>query len=322
MKVLITGSAGYIGSLLVNRFLQDKRITKIIGIDLRKRPKRIPDNPKLSWLKFDLTKDGWQKIVLENGMPDVVIHCAFKIRSAFGIIKITERKNLEICRKVFQFCFENNVKKLIYLSSVAAYGAKKENIGALLKESDLLQETTSPYGNQKRLTENELNKLKREYNPESDVCILRLNSVTGPIGQSLSSKFGLVTILTKVFPFVMELSPEWARQFVHEKDVANAIEFFVFKNPEQSSFEVFNVASKTFLKTSQIANALNKKTIKLPAGLVKLGLTLFWPLSFGKLIPPSAVSGLTYPINVDISKIENAGFSFAHSAKDALLGKE
>lgn len=322
MKVLITGSAGYIGSILVNRFLQDERITEIIGIDLKKRPERIPDGPKLSWLKFDLAKDGWQKIVLENGAPDVVIHCAFKIRSSFGRIKITERKNLEICRKVFQFCFENNVKKLIYLSSVAAYGARKENIGVLLKESDLLQEKTSPYGNQKRLAENELNKLKKEYSPESDMCVLRLNSVTGPIGQSLSSKFGLVAILTKVFPFVIELNPEWARQFVHEKDVVDAIEFFVFKNPKESAFEIFNVASKTFLKTSQIADALNKKTIKLPADLVKLGLALLWPLSFGKLIPASAISGLIYPINVDISKIESAGFSFTHSAKDALLGKE
>lgn len=322
MKVLITGSAGYIGSILVNRFLQDERITEIIGIDLKKRPKRILDNPKLSWLKFDLAKDGWQKIVLEKGTPDIVIHCAFKIRSSFGRIKATERKNLEICRKVFEFCFENNIKKLIYLSSVAAYGAKKENIGVLLKESDLLQEKTSPYGNQKRLAENELNKLKKEYSPESDVCVLRLNSVTGPIGQSLSSKFGLVAILTKVFPFVIELNPEWARQFVHEKDAVNAIEFFALRNPKQSSFNIFNVSPKTFLKTSQIADALNKKTIKLPANLVKLGLALLWPLSFGKLIPPSAMAGLIFPINVDVSKIENAGFSFSYSPKDALLGKE
>jgi len=322
MKVLITGSAGYIGSILINRFLQDERITEIIGIDLKKKPKQIPDNPKLSWLKFDLVKDSWQKIVLENGAPDIVIHCAFKIRSAFGKIKATERKNLEICRKVFQFCFENNIKKLIYLSSVAAYGARKENIGALLKEGDALQETISPYGNQKRLTENELNRLMKECVPESEVCILRLNSVTGPIGQSLSSKFGLITMLTKVFPFVMELNSEWARQFVHENDVVGAIEFFTFRNPEQASFKIFNVASKTFLKTSQIAEVLNKRTVKLPVGLVKFGLALLWPFSFGKLIPPSAVSGLIYPINVDISKIENAGFSFSHSPKEALLGKD
>jgi len=321
MKVLITGSAGYIGSILINRFLQDKRITEIIGIDLKKKPKRIPDNPKLTWLKFDLSKNGWKKIVLENGAPDIVIHCAFKIRNAFGKIKTTEKKNLEICRKVFQFCFENNIKKLIYLSSVAAYGAKKENIGALLRESDPLQETTSPYGNQKRLAENELSKLQKEYNPESEIYVLRLNSVTGPIGQSLSSKFGLVSLLTKVFPFVMELSPEWARQFVHENDTAQAIEFFTFRDLEQPNFEVFNIASKTFLTTSQIAKALSKKKIKVPANFVKLGLALLWPLSFGKLIPPSAMAGLIYPINVDISKIENAGFSFSYSPEDALLGK-
>lgn len=322
MKVLITGSAGYIGSILINRFLQDKRITEVIGIDLKEKPKRIPGNPKLSWLKFDLAKDGWQKIVLENGAPDIVIHCAFKIRSAFGKIKATERKNLEICRKVFQFCFEKNIKKLIYLSSVAAYGARKENIGALLKESDALQETISPYGNQKRLAENELNKLQKEYNSKSEIYILRLNSVTGPIGQGLSSKFGLVSLLTKVFPFVLELNSQWARQFVHEKDTAQAIEFFTFKGLEQPTFEVFNIASKKFLTTSQIAKALNKKKIKVPTNFVKLGLALLWPLSFGKLIPPSAMAGLVYPINVDVSKIEGVGFSFSYSPEDALLGKD
>lgn len=322
MKVLITGSAGYIGSILIDRFLQDKRITEIIGIDLGGKPERIPANPKLTWLQFDLTKDGWQKTVLENGAPDIVIHCAFKIRNAFGKIKSTERKNLEMCRKIFRFCFENNVRKLIYLSSVAAYGAKKENIGVLLKESESLQETTAPYGNQKRLTENELGRLMKEYAPKSEVCVLRLNSVTGPIGQNLSSKFGLISLLTKVFPFVIDLNPDWARQFVHEKDVASAIELFALKNPEESSYEIFNVASKTFLKTSQIAEVLNKRMVRLPIGLVKFSLALLWPFSFGKLIPPSAVSGLIYPINVDISKIENAGFSFSHSPEDALLGKD
>ncbi len=322
MRVLITGSAGYIGSILINHFLKNDKITEIIGIDLKKKPERIPDDKKLVWLKYDLAKDGWQKIILENGAPDIVIHCAFKIRNAFGKIKATEKKNLEMCRKVFQFCLENNVKKLIYLSSASAYGAKKENIGTLLKENDPLQEKISPYGNQKRLVENELENLIKEYGSTSSVYVLRLNSVTGPIGQSLSSKFGLVSILTRVFPFVLELNPNWARQFVHEKDAVKAIEFFAFKNLEQSAFDVFNVASKTFLTANQIAEALDKKTMKIPAGLVKLGLILLWPLSFGKLIPASAASGLIYPINVDISKIEDAGFSFSYSPKDALLGKE
>jgi len=321
MKILITGAAGYIGSMLVNKILKEEKDSFIIGIDLLSKKREWENERNLFWIKGDLALNNWQEEVLKLGVPDIIVHSAFRIRNPFLRVKAYERNNLAASKNVFEFAFQNNVSKLIYLSSVAAYGAFKENIGKLLKESDPLLETKNPYGYQKKLVEEELLSLYKKYKPKTKTIVLRLNSVTGPYGQSLSSKFGLITFLKKILPFIIELNEKWARQFVHEEDVLSIIDL-ILKKEIQSEFIIFNVAPQEFLEVRRIARILNKKIIRVPVFLVKFLLFLLWPISFGKLIPPQGINGLVYPINVDNSKLKKElGFEYKYTPEEALLGK-
>ena len=197
MKLLVTGSAGYIGTFLIKRFLKERSIEKIVGIDLLAQPKAV-SGKNLFWVQHDLAQDGWQEKVLGYGPFDAVIHLAFKIRSPYGGEEKIKENNLGASRNVFKFAFERKIPKLIYSSSVAAYGAKKGNIDKLLKESDRLEEKTSPYGYHKRLVEEMLQVLFATARPKTHVDVVRLNSVTGPYGQSLKSKFiGLKRLFMK-----------------------------------------------------------------------------------------------------------------------------
>ena len=327
MTILITGSAGYIGSFLVRRFLREPKVSSVIGIDLLPPPPdRIPNTPpkgKLSWIVHDLAKDGWQDQVKKHGLMDVVVHSAFKIRNPFGQIQATEKNNLEASYNVFEFCFKNNISKLIYFSSVAAYSARPENIGRLLTESDELKERTSPYGSQKRKVEGLLEGFLWEERPATEGIVMRLGSITGPYGQRIASKFSLINFLTKILPFVVEAHPAWARQFTHETDLEQAVVTLAMRPPKPRTYTIYNFAPQQFLTARDIARILKKPVLRIPPWLVRITFWITWHLGFGILPTPSgSASSLIYPINVDGSKIgKEAGFSYRFRGEDALLAR-
>lgn len=321
MRVLITGSAGYIGSMLVNRLLKDGAET-ILGIDIRPQPEQIPWRKNLKWITHDLSQKGWEVVALRNGPFDAVMHLAFKIRSPYGKTEETKEGNLAASRRVFEFAFKNEIPRLIYSSSVAAYGAKKENVSRLLKETDPLKENVSPYGLQKRLVEEILMALAAKFKPTTHTIIVRLNSVTGPVGQSLNGKFGLITFLKKLLPFIIEAHPAWARQFIHESDVENIFARLLRAPVKKGSFDVYNAAPPEFLTAKDVASLLRKKTIRIPQALVRPAFWLVWHISHGKIpTHPDSADGLIYPINVDGSKLKKLGFEYRFGPGSALLGK-
>ena len=319
-NIIITGAAGYIGGMVVDRLIELYPTAVITGIDLLPMPKRWHPNRNIYWIRADLASGDWQKKALERGPVDLVVHCAFRIRTPFGRVKAYERNNRAASKNTFEFTLKNNVPSLVYLSTVSSYGARKENIGRLLTESDPFLETKNPYGYQKKLIEEDLTELLHEGNPVTTVTVLRLNSVTGPRSQSLSSKFGLITFLKKLLPFVIELNPRWARQFVHEDDVVDAILASALRSG--GALAIYNIAPKQFLEVGDIARVLQKRIVRMPAWVMRSMLFVLYPVSFGKLVPVGAVSGLIYPINVDGSKIErDLNFAYRYTAEEALLGK-
>lgn len=323
MKILLTGSAGYIARvLLLEKLLDESGVTDIVGIDILSRPADI-QNKKISWIEYNLAERGWEKIALKHGPFDAVVHLAFKIRSPYGKIKKTSQENLANCRNVFDFTFKNKIPKLIYSSSVAAYGALKENVNVLIKEDFPLKEIKSPYGVQKKEVEELLFEMISKYRPETDITVLRLGSVTGPIGQGLKSKFvSLITFVKKILPFIIEANPAWARQFVHEKDVVEAIWKLINSQNQKCRTEIYNVAPQNFLTARDMAKLLKKAVIKVPAPFIRPLFWLAWNFTLGRIpTHPDSAAGLIYPINVDGAKILKTGFRYEFGPADALLGR-
>ncbi len=321
MRILVTGSAGYIGSFIIKRLLKDG-VEKIIAVDLLPQPKQIPKNEKLVWLTCDISREGWEGPALKEGPIDAILHLAFKIRNPYGRTKETQDENLAASKNMFELAFKNKIPRLIYTSSVAAYGAKQENIGRLLREIDPLKEDISPYGVQKRLVEEMLRNKVAATKPITQTMVVRLNSVTGPIGQNTKGKFGLITFLKKLLPFVVETDPAWARQFIHERDVEEIFVGLLRSPIKHGSFDVYNAAPPSYLTAKDIARVLGKKTIKIPRWLVRPLFWLTWNLTLGKIpTHPDSANGLIYPINVDGSKIQEIGFNYKFRPEDALLGK-
>jgi UDP-glucose 4-epimerase len=325
MEILVTGSAGYIAGLLIKKLSADPSVSRIIGIDLLPEPDSMKFDPKIAWIQADLAIPGWENRLSANARIDAVVHCAFKIRNPYGKKKAIQKNNLDNCHRVFSYAVEHGIPKLIYLSTVSAYGAKQENIGKLLTETELLSETENPYGYQKAETERDLISILRLHDAATHAVVLRLNSVTGPVGQSLASKFGLITFLKKILPFVVEADPAWARQFVHEDDLIQIMHLLLAKDlsKDGENPEIFNIAPPKFLTARDMGQLLHKKILRIPHWMVRPAFFVAWHLSLGHIpTRPDSAMGLIYPINVDGSRIEKMiDFHYAHTAEDAFMGK-
>jgi nucleoside-diphosphate-sugar epimerase len=122
LTVAITGPTGEIGQAVVASLERSREVAHIIG--MARRP-------------FDPSARGWKKVSYRRGDvldgdavealvrdADVVVHLAFMI---MGGAKESREVNLVGSRGVFEATVAAGAKRLVYASSVAAYGFHRDN---------------------------------------------------------------------------------------------------------------------------------------------------------------------------------------------------
>jgi nucleoside-diphosphate-sugar epimerase len=145
MKILITGSNGYIGNHLTSRLLKKKEV-KVVGIN---RSKSTCTNKNFTNIKFDICNDKWTSLIHNN--IDVVIYLAQSDQyrnfpeGANSMISVNAQGVLQTA----QWAMNNNVKKFIYASTGNVYKSKKTLI-----HENYICEPASFYGVSKLCGEN------------------------------------------------------------------------------------------------------------------------------------------------------------------------
>jgi nucleoside-diphosphate-sugar epimerase len=334
--ILITGSSGYVGALLVHKLSKQENCLKIIGVDKNLPPLFIKDNPKFHFIHKNTTED-WESEVKQFN-PTTVVHAAWQIRELVGQKGRDLQRfwNLNGSHQVFDFVFTApSVKKIIHFSSIASYGAFSGNRqDVFFNENDPLRVTGYSYADEKKEAEKMLNDLYNKYEDHKthlpQVYILRPASITGPFGKN-RGKFGLQSVLlgkanenflSKIISkilFFTPVTPAWCRQFIHEDDVVSIVDFLSF-NKFPGEYEVFNICPQGDIVNGQVfAEILNKKAVSLPPSLIRVVFALAWKCSFGKIAtPPGSWRTYSYPIAVDGSKLNKLyGYKYLYETKDA-----
>jgi nucleoside-diphosphate-sugar epimerase len=324
MRILVTGTAGYVGAVLAESLAADPAVEKVVATDRVAPVDRtgVYGSDKLSEETGPLEDTEFVRC-FERFLPfDAVIHSAFAVRAAYGgKASAVASANIESCRNIFDFSFQNGIGKLIYFSSAAVYGAKPDNrLDRFFTEEDPLREETYPYGLQKRQTEELLRAMYEERRPETRTVVVRPCSITGPrFLASPTKKITLVAFLKKLLPVIPEVSAEWSRQYIHEDDLVEAI-MLLLRAELSNGYETFNLAPHDYLTASEIAQALGKRTIKVSALLMSSAMNLTWHLTRGRMpTPPGSVDFYRYPINLDGRKITKLGFAYRYGSRECLL---
>jgi nucleoside-diphosphate-sugar epimerase len=333
--VFITGAAGYVGQMLVQQFAMRDDVEKIIGLDKEPLPDLIAAGPKLLYIETNLSDTGWEETV-RVFKPDIVIHCAWQIREMYGEKEKQWRWNVDGSDRVFGFCTEHPfVKKLIHFSTVASYGARKDNtIEHRYKEEEGFRPSDYLYAEEKRIVEEHLEETyagARERGHDLSVAIIRPAAITGPRGRYMRIRFGLQAALSgqlkesfvhRLISLMVSFVPatkNWCRQFIHEDDVVAIVELLAF-SPLKKPYEAFNICPPgPVVRSKDMAHAVGKKVFLVHPQLIRLVFFIMWHGTRGRV--PTSRGGwksYSYPIAVDGSKLTREyGFQYSAPSLDA-----
>ncbi len=146
-KVLVTGGAGFIGSHLVNKLIEDGHQVSII--DNLSSGKREYINPEAKFFELDITDFEKIKPIFKD--VDFVFHVAAVPRIPLSIKKPleTNKANITGTLNVLVASKGEGVKRVIYSASSSSYGGQKE---LPVKES-MRSRPLNPYALQKYVGE-------------------------------------------------------------------------------------------------------------------------------------------------------------------------
>jgi nucleoside-diphosphate-sugar epimerase len=324
MRVLITGAAGYVGSILINALELIDEVDEIVGIDLKAKPDRLAAMTKVTWIQADVSTDDWQAAA-RNHRVDAVVHLAFQIRQLYGRRKEIQRRwNLGGARKVFAFAFgESSIRRLIHFSTVTAYGAHETNsLAERFSEKAPLNERDYVYGRHKGEIEQLLSDAYAASNRRTQVTVLRCASISGPYGRFALGRFGIVSTLTGTLPFLPCGRADFGRQYLHEDDIANIVALLLTAASTEG-YEVFNASPEDYLASGDLAALLQKRRIVVSPALLRSLFVLCWRISRGRIpTPKGAWKFLTYPIAVDGSLLtQTYNYRYQFTSADALMAR-
>jgi nucleoside-diphosphate-sugar epimerase len=223
MKILITGSKGFLGTH-ITKHLQDKDHS-VTGIDIDK----------------DIFKYG-----LPDDRFDVLIHFAAYVGGRKGIDNNLYRitKNIELDRQVIEWA-ETHVDKIIYPSSCAAYPKSLQTQqGTPMREDMAGGDTFDMYGMSKLATECMLKFAKVKSH------IMRPFTIYGP-GQSMDYPLPAIIDRAKRGECSVWGSGTQVRDWVHINDALRVFEYLVHRD-EPVVLNIGTGIPLTFKKVAEI----------------------------------------------------------------------
>ena len=258
MKSLVTGGAGFIGSHLVDKLLEQGN--EVLVIDNLSTGKKEHLNPKAIFFEQDLRDFNKIKSIFEG--VDFVFHLAALPRVATSIEKplLTNEINITGTLNVLQAANEAKVKKVIYASSTSVYGNQK----TLPIREDAFPSPLSPYGLQKYVGELYC-KIYSDIYKLATVC-LRYFNVFGPRQNAEDEYAGVTAKFLKLKkqgkPLTIVGDGEQKRDFTSVFDVVRATVLAAEK--EVPGGEAINIASGKNYSINQLADIIGGEKEYIP----------------------------------------------------------
>jgi len=183
--ILITGVAGLLGSRLADWIIENNPEYEVIGIDDLSGGYRENINPKVDFWEVDLINPK-HKIdeCFKINQFDYVFH--FAAYAAEGLSPFIRTynydNNLKATARIVNECIKNNVKRLVFTSTLAVYG---HGYGGVFDEKQQ-QAPIDPYGVAKYACEMDIQIAGEQHG--LDWCIIRPHNVYG-VKQNIWDKY-------------------------------------------------------------------------------------------------------------------------------------
>lgn len=255
-KILITGSAGFLGHFLVREFLSDYKVICILRPGSKNLDRLIDIQDNIEIIYHDI-KNSYDSLVEKLKDVKIILHAGgnpsseFSIQDPVSVVMdnvIGTLHLLELSRKL-------NIEKFVYFSAGEIFGPIAP--GTESKENDPYN-SISPYAASKASGE----ELTISYSNTFDIPVSILH-VTNTFGQmSQSKRFPVITIKKILNNEILDIHVDsnnliGGRKWLHAANVASQTRFII--ENQKNKCEKWNSTGKEFI--SNIDFAKNISTI-------------------------------------------------------------
>lgn len=268
-KIFVTGCAGFIGSHLCERLLQDENI-EIFGIDnlndyydISKKNKNLDILKK--YKNFIFEKDDLVTTTkISEFKPNIVVNLGAMagVRYSLDNPEIYSSINTEGQTHLLNECVKNKVKLYVYASSSSVYGT---NTKIPFEETDSLDNMNSPYAVSKRSGELMAQLFSKLYDIQT--IGLRFFTVYGPRGRPDMAPYKFLNAIMTETKFDKYGDGSSMRDYTYIDDIISGI-IGAIKNKLNKKCEIYNLGNNTpislneFIKTCEEITGKNAQYIQ------------------------------------------------------------
>ena len=268
MKILITGSSGFIGFHLAKYLLSEGNI--ILGIDsmnnyydvkLKKaRLKILQQYRNFNFFKVKLEDADNIKKIFIRYKPSIVIHLAAQAGVRYSIDKprVYLKSNIDGTFNVIESSHKVRVNHLIMASSSSVYGANKK---IPFKEIDKTETQLSIYASTKKANESMAHSYSNIWN--IPITMLRFFTVYGPWGRPDMALFKFTKGILENKKIDIYNNGKMYRDFTYIDDIVKGINLLIQKPPAIKQKNKYKDDSLSSVAPFRVLNIGNTKKIYL-----------------------------------------------------------
>jgi nucleoside-diphosphate-sugar epimerase len=293
MRVLVTGATGPFGRAVC-------RLLLVAGHHVTAMARNRPQT-RVDGIEFT-AGDVRDSRAVANAVSgcDAVVHLAWVV-APLKTEAATEEINLGGTRNVLDAMAATGCQRLVFSSSVLAYGAVPGHPPMLTETDERRPPPEHFYAAHKKTAENMIGR------SGVDAVLVRAGIIAGRDVDNTIFRFFSS-------PALPVPDPDRRQQFVHTDDVAR----FTAGAVSHSRTGPVNITGAGSLTMREIAAIIGRPLIRVPERVLQTAIGAAWKLGFSELAP-GEIGGLLYMPIVDTTRLrEEWGFTCAWSSRTAL----
>lgn len=268
-KILITGVAGFIGSFVGKKLIEDGY--NVVGLDnlddyydtkLKKyRIRKIIDNQNFTFIEADISNKETMLNIFEEYRPQIVINLAAQAGVRYSIENpdVYIRSNINGFYNILEACRQYPVKHLLFASSSSVYGSNQK---VPFEETDFVDNPVSLYAATKKSNELMASTYSHLYNIPTTG--LRFFTVYGPMGRPDMAYFKFVEMYFNNQPIHIynngDFTNDMYRDFTYIDDIVSGIVSLIdvppVKKQNYPAHTIFNIGNSKPVKLMDFINQL------------------------------------------------------------------
>lgn len=265
-NILITGAAGFIGSYLCKKLIEENY--NVIGIDnlndyydITLKENRIKDlynKDNFTFIKEDINNFDLVKNIFDEYKPNIVIHLAASAGIRYSSINpdLYINNNINGFYNILKLSKEFNIEHFIFASSSSVYG----NCDKLpLKEEYVTINQESIYASTKLCDEAIACSFSKIFN--MPITAIRPFTVYGPFGRPDMAYFSFTNNLLNKKEISLYNNGDLKRDYTYINDAIEGI-YSIILNKPKDLYNVYNIGGSKQYTTKDLVDILKKELLE------------------------------------------------------------